>query len=239
MEISTLITDEDYEANGEFAQYYHSALCTLPTVETASVMEYLQEERGLSTDTIGHFNLGLVPTWDEEDKVPAGHNHLRGMISIPYMNERGVTAIRFRAMPGSDGPKYLDLPGAGTWLYNVTAISHGGSTITICEGEVDTMTAHQMGLHAVGLSGVQKWKTHHRHLLEGFSHIRVLCDNDDSGVGMELGETIKKAMPNTFVELLPAPDGHDVNSAYLEGGAENLLEYWGISPDFNTYEGDE
>lgn len=227
MDIPTAITDEDYEANTESAKHYHQVLMD---AQEGELWDYLTETRGLDVKTLQHFLIGEVPAAGGD--VPAGHNHVRGYVAIPYMNERGVTALRFRAMPGIDGPKYMDLSGAGTWVYNVTAIKHGGSTITVCEGEVDTMTAHQMGLHAVGLSGAQKWKPYHRNLLEGFSHIRVLCDNDDSGAGMELGETIKQQMSNSYVELLPAPPEHDVNSAYLEGGTEHLLNYWGIEPDF-------
>lgn len=229
-----MLSDADYEANGAAAWFYHQVLGSEPTIEVSNAVEYLMNERGLTADTLARFTLGVVPTQIEDDQTPAGHNYLRGYISIPYINERGVTAIRFRAMPGHEGPKYLDLAGAGTWLYNVTAANNGGNTITICEGEVDTMTAHQMGLHAIGLSGVQKWKPHHRHLLEGFSHIRVLADGD--AAGREMAERIKTAMSSSFVELLPAPEGHDVNSAYLEAGAEQLLDYWGITPDFNTLE---
>lgn len=234
IEIPTVISDEDYEANGQHAWYYHQQLLESTSDPTMRALEYLVHERGLTYETLNHFTVGHVPNGafhvdDYTDEVPAGHNHLRGYISIPYINERGVTAIRFRAMPGLDGPKYLDLPGAGTWLYNVTAANHGGHTITVCEGEIDTMTAHQMGLHAIGLSGVQKWKPHHRHLLEGYGHIRILADGDEAG--REMGERIKIAMPNAFVELLPAPEGMDVNSAYLEAGTEQLLNYWGITPD--------
>ena len=156
----------------------------------------------------------------------AGDEYMAGRIAFPYWNLRGVTAIRFRATPGMEGPKFMSRAGAVDTLYNITVIDNGGDTIYMTEGEPDCIIANQLGLPAVALSGVQKWKPHFEHLLSGYSTIKVICDNDDSGQGAELGEKIKHEMADAYVQILKAPPGHDLNSAYLEMGKDALFEYW-------------
>ena len=57
----------------------------------------------------------------------------------------------------------------------------------------------------------------------------VLCDNDEAG--LEMGKALKQRMPNTFVQLKPAPEGHDVNSACLALGRDALLDYWNLNSE--------
>lgn len=181
------------------------------------------ESRGFTHDSINTFGLGYVA------QPVAGDEYMRGRIAFPYWDLRGVTTIRFRtAAAESEGPKFMDRPGAKSLMYNITTVDKGGDVIYLVEGEPDCIIAAQMGLPAVALSGVQKWKNNYRNLLSGFSNVRVICDNDDSGVGLELGQAVKAAMSDTYVQILPAPEGHDLNSAYLEFGAEALRERWEI-----------
>lgn len=155
-----------------------------------------------------------------------GDEHVTGRISFVYWNLRGVTGLRFRAAPGMDGPKFMARAGTKDTLYNVTILDQGGDLIYVTEGEPDCVIANQLGLPAVALSGVQKWKPHYDLLLSGYSTIKVICDNDDKGQGAELGEFIKNEMPDAYVQILKAPPGHDLNSAYLELGKEALFAYW-------------
>lgn len=161
------------------------------------------------------------------DPLP-GDEYLAGRIAFPYWNLRGVTALRFRAAPGMDGPKFMARAGVRDTMYNVSIIDQGGDLLYMTEGEPDCIIANQIGLPAVALSGVQKWKPHYDSLLSGYSTIRVICDNDDNGQGQELGEKIKHEMADAYVQILTAPPGHDLNSAYLEMGRDALFEYWGL-----------
>lgn len=205
---------------GQAAETYQGALWG---DEGAEVLSYLREERALSDESIGAFGLGVVA------EPVAGHEKYAGRIAIPYWDLTGPVKLRFRAAPWQETKaKYLDMAGNKPCMYNITAIAKGGSEITITEGEIDCITANQMGLNSVALSGAQAWQKHYRNLLAGFSLVRVLCDNDDSGVGVEMGERIKAELPYTHVQLLLAPEGHDVNSAYKEQGAEALLDYWNL-----------
>ena len=151
-------------------------------------------------------------------------------MSIPYFDAVGPVTLRFRAMPETETKaKYLDMPGAKSLIYNVTTLLQGGDTIHIAEGEVDCMTLEQMGLNAIGISGATKWAPHWKQLLNGYSKIVVLCDNDEAG--LEMGKALKQRMPNTFVQLKPAPEGHDVNSACLALGRDALLDYWNLNSE--------
>ena len=78
---------------------------------------------------------------------------------------------------------------------------------------------------AIGCAGVSSWKDHYKHLLDGFQHVIVLCDNDDKGQGSEFGDAIVSKLPEQDVTKILMPKGHDVNSAYLDGGKENLIDW--------------
>lgn len=221
--ISRPQSNMQYQTAGSSATRYQESLWDQ---EGSEAREYLLETRGLDAELVGTFGLGYVASPEP------GHEQYRGRICIPYFNARGVTTLRFRGMPGREGnAKYLDMAGAKPLLYNITALLQGGNTLYVAEGELDTITATQMGLRTVGLSGAQKWQPHYRNLLTGYSRVIVLCDSDDDGVGLELGNLIKAKLPDAFVQLKPAPEGHDVNSAYVELGAQELLNHWRIDPE--------
>lgn len=207
---------KEYELNEEAAASYRESLWAK---EGEEALEYLKG-RGFTSDSINHFGLGFV------HEPATGDERMRGRIAFPYWDMRGVSTIRFRHVGNQEGPKFMDRPGARNLIYHVTAVAEGGDTLYVTEGEPDCIIATQMGLPAIALSGAQKWKDHHRSLLNGYSTIRVICDSDDSGVGLELGETVKSALPDTYVQILPAPEGHDLNSAYLEFGPDALKERW-------------
>lgn len=185
--------------------------------------EYLAG-RGLTERTIADAALGYVGVG--EGDAAQGHEKFRGRICIPYLTTTGPVKLRFRSV-GDSGPKYMDMPGNGPRLYNVAAIAEDteGTTLHLCEGEFDTLIAQQAGLTAVGLPGVTSWQPHFRNVLEGYDQIIVLADNDDNGQGEEMGAHVAAQMPGTDVRTVLMPEGFDVNSAYLDGGAEALLEW--------------
>lgn len=215
------LADEVYEEQGEAASAYIDQLWSPAGAEA---LEYLTAERGLTAETIGDFGLGFVA------EPASGHEKFTGRIVIPYANARGITTLRYRKMPDSPSKaKYLDTPNGGTWLFNITCLQDPGSTVNIVEGEIDCMTAVQMGLaRTVGISGATKFMPHWKNLLDGYATIRVLADNDDPG--LEMAERIAREFPDAYVQIKAAPHD-DVNTSYLEMGAEALLEHWDIDPE--------
>lgn len=191
---------------------------------SGEALEYLAG-RGLSEETVEQARLGFVAD------AAQGHEKFAGRIVIPYLTTSGPVGVRFRKLPSApEGvPKYQDVSGpmGKPRLYNVQSLAQdpGGSRVYVAEGEIDTLTAMQMGLTAVGISGVSKWQPFWKLLLEGYEQVFVLADNDDKGQGAEMAEAIANHMSNHDVRTVLMPSGHDVNSAFLEGGREALLDW--------------
>lgn len=177
--------------------------------------------RGLEADVIAKAKLGYV------EHPRQGHEKVRHRIAIPYHSTTGAVQIRFRAI-GDSEPKYLGLAGDSTRLYNAHALAEhpNGDTAYICEGEMDTIVCHHvLGLKpAVGVAGIQAWKPHYKHLLEGFQNIIILCDNDDKGQGDKFGDELMEVFSGQDVRKVLMPTGFDLNSAYLDGG-RHLIDW--------------
>ncbi|WP_246430276.1 toprim domain-containing protein [Streptomyces rectiverticillatus] len=192
---------------------------------SAAAGEYLSTLRGLSWDTSRFFQLGVV-----EEPLP-GHERYAGRLAIPYINAQGVVAIRFRCIEhplagieckSVHSDKYQREPGDKAKLYNLVALTRHADRIAICEGEIDTMTAWQAGIPAVGVGGVQNWQKRFRRHFDGYHEVIVLTDADDNGQGSEMGDMLCTEMSNA--RAIAMPHGRDVNSYYMTAGAESLVE---------------
>jgi len=147
-----------------------------------------------------------------------------GRLVVPSLSARGtVTHITFRCMEDEcEGhPKYLHWQGLDTRLYNVAAVDSDESTLHICEGQLDAATLVAAGLPAIGVPGAQSWPAHGHRLLQGFDRVLFWADRDDKGASMLLFERIRQRTPH--LELVHLPDGHDVNSFYVQQGRDALL----------------
>lgn len=210
-------SNSQLNANGSAVNKYQSAL---HSSEGFDALHYLTQDRGLSEATIRRHELGYVA--DPE----SGHEHVAGRIVIPYLTPSGPVKLRFRAVePYTGKAKYLDLAGGRPRMFNTQALINPGNTLYIAEGEMDTMIAGQCGLPAVGIAGAQNWLPHFKHMLDGFSTIKVLADNDDGGAGMELANKIALDLDDHGVTIIKMPTGMDVNAFYNEQGTDALLKY--------------
>jgi DNA primase len=182
--------------------------------------------RAITKEVAHFFRLGFV-----EDPQP-GHERYVGKLAIPYITSSGVVDIRFRTLPQDGdpsksilGPKYLSMPGATSRIYNPLAIARQEMFIVICEGEMDTITAHMAGLPAVGIPGVTHWKNWYWRVFR-YRRVAVLADNDDSGEGQRFAETVVNSIPSATV--IAMPEGHDVNSFVVQDGIEALRRRVGL-----------
>lgn len=209
--------DSRRSTNSSAAAAYHQQLFS---ENGQSLLRYLVEDRGLSDQVIKAFGLGAVV--DPE----SGHDQYRGRICIPYLVPNGdVMKLRFRAGPGYEGnAKYMDVKGGTPRMFNTSALTMGGQTIYITEGEVEAMTLTQLGYPTVGIAGTQAWQPHFKRMLDGYSRIIVTVDNDDGGAGLEFANHITNEMEDHEVIHVKAPEGHDMNSAFVEFGAEKIHE---------------
>lgn len=180
-------------------------------------LPYLQS-RGITEETARMFRLGFVKNPE------TGHELYQGKLSIPYLTPSGVIDIRFRSLSNESGPKYLSRPGASTHIYNITALNKDNGMLVICEGEIDTIIATQVGLIAVGLPGANNWKPFYSRVLDGWDKIMLFCDGDNAG--REMAKTISRELDNVFPVFMP--DNQDVNDVFLAEGAEGLRKRVGV-----------
>jgi len=181
------------------------------------VAPYL-ESRGITKETALMFRLGFVKNPE------AGLEPYQGKLAIPYLTPSGVIDIRFRSLNADSGPKYLSRPGASTHIFNVAALNTDSDVLVICEGEIDTMIATQVGFAAVGLPGANNWKPFYTRVLADWEKIMLFCDGDNAG--KEMAKTITRELDNVFPIFMP--DNCDVNDVYLAEGAEGLHKRAGV-----------
>jgi DNA primase len=184
--------------------------------------EYLTTKRGLNADSKTYFRLGFVA-----DPLP-GHEKYRGCLAIPYVTRAGIVAMRFRRLAG-DGPKYLSEPGEESRLYHPEGFFRHERFICLCEGELDTITAVQVGLPAVGVPGANSWGKFFYRAFDGYDAVFILADQDDKGAGMEFAEKAASQIKSArIIPMTHLGESHDTNSLFRAHGAEVLISKIGV-----------
>jgi len=175
--------------------------------------EYLAG-RGLSLNDAATVRLGLV------EEPLTGHEQFRGRLAIPYITPSGVVDIRFRAI-GPQEPKYMGMPGVQTRLYNVNALLTAEGYIAVTEGEIDAITLnYKCGIPSIGVPGANSWKRHYSRLLQDFETVFIFADGDQPG--SDFAKKIAQEVQG--VTIVNMPEGHDVNSMYLQAGSDWFAE---------------
>jgi DNA primase len=143
---------------------------------SASGRAYLQR-RAFSAETIAHFRVGQIgdrtslfrralsafgmPRLEEAGLVMQGRygpllclpsNYLL----FPFLQDGTVTYLQARR--ADDGKEYRWFCPAKLLPppYNLDALAKPGSTITICEGITDVLSAHELGMLPIGLLGAMR-----------------------------------------------------------------------------------
>lgn len=171
--------------------------------------------RALSVEEAQQFHLGLVV-----EPLP-GHEQYQGRIAIPYITPSGVVDIRFRKITEDDRPKYMGMPGATTTMFNTQACFQATKYICVTEGEFDCILMSVKTEHpTVGIPGANNWKSHYAKILDDYDNVVVLADGDKAGA--DFGKQVARELPNANV--IPMPEGEDVNSVILKYGKEWIDE---------------
>ena len=187
----------------------------------AGVARYLMD-RGIDREAAVTARLGVVA-----DPEP-GHGHVRGFLSIPYLDHQGrPVSIRFRCMKNHEHRdhhhgKYMSLAEEPSRIYGIESIIEATDEIHVAEGELDRLILKRIGLHAIGVPGIDAWMPHHRRMLAGFSRIWVWGDPDDAGAKF-VGTLCRQLRSARGVKLTLG----DVTDTYKQVGAEGLLELVG------------
>ena len=178
--------------------------------QNLSLAEDYLLQRGLTLKDGNRYLLGVVT-----DPLP-GHELYKDRLVIPYITRTGIVDIRFRSMDNTE-PKYLGLPGATTHLFNVSALFRADDWIAVCEGEIDTITLDsKVGFPTIGVPGANNWKKHYYKLLADFERIVIFADGDQAG--QDFARQLAKELGT--VTIISMPDGEDVNSIYVQKGAD-------------------
>jgi len=166
--------------------------------------------RGLSEETIGAFRIGEQ---QHNGKVYAIFPYLRDgeLINAKYRNPDDKRDMRQES-------------GAEPCLFGWHLIEPRARTIAICEGEIDAMTLHQVGIPALSVNagaGSHQWIDNDWDRLERFSDIFLCYDNDDAGqkgvreVANRLG--LERCRVVTFSE---AKDANEYLTEHQAGGSD-------------------
>lgn len=148
-------------------------------LEDGLVLNYLNDERGFSLETIKRAKLGLCKRIfgkrGVDPEIPA--------LMFPYFAKGKCVGIKFKALP----PAPKDFRFSAGWdvgLYNEDAITPGMESLIICEGETDVLTLLNQGItNVVGISGVKGGKVEFADKLElPGTKMYLLLDNDDAGL---------------------------------------------------------
>ena len=180
--------------------------------------DYLKS-RGLPLEVARLASLGVVA------EPETGHEAFKGRLSIPYITKTGVVDLRFRSLNPAVEPKYMGMTGAETKMYNVLDVERASDFIGVCEGELDTLTLSAcVGIPCVGVPGANSWKKHYTRLLADFERVFVFADGDQPGT--EFARSLARELPVTIIQL---PDGHDVNSMFVQEGVDYFNQKMGVN----------
>lgn len=183
--------------------------------------------RGISLETAHEARLGVVTSPDP------GHEHAQGRLSIPYVNKLGVIGLKFRCLQDhsckAEGcPKYIIPNGQDEYLYGVCDVDEDTDTLHITEGELDRVVLKQVLCEpVVGLPGASVWAAHHPWHFKGWQRVLSWADGDKAG--QDMNRRLRKDIPG--LESVPMPSGHDVNSLFLEMGAEAIRRLAGMEDE--------
>lgn len=175
------------------------------------IADYLHK-RSLSDDTINDFKLGF-------------HNDC---LTIPLRNEHGQhVSLAIRQF--NKKPKYKNTPNSilykkSGFLFNLDlARKHIKDTLYVCEGYMDAMSGHQMGVPTVAYCGSELHKDQIKKLgsfLRKDITIVICPDNDEAGV-KHLPRTrdhFQAILPRVNVRVLIMPEEcKDINDLLCAG----------------------
>lgn len=183
--------------------------------------------RGITRAMAEEARLGVVYS------AEVGHENAVGRLCIPYTNKAGVMGVKFRCLRDHDCktegcPKYTYPLGQESYLYGILDTESDAETIHVTEGELDRLILKSvLNEPTVGVPGVQNWKAHYPFHFRGFERVLVWPDGDKAGA--DFAHRVRKEI--SAAEVVPMPQGFDVNKLFLELGAEAIRKLAGADDE--------
>lgn len=191
---------EGYELKQETQKYLKVDSSKFHNISENSALSNYMMGRGISLDTL---NKCSVLTNSSEDRF----------VFITTNNEQPVD-VTYRSMD----KKIHKESGSKQYLWNREHLNYSKDLIIITEGRIDAMTLIEMGYDNVvsmpnGASS-HEWITQEWGLLNKFSSILLLYDNDDAGKkGMDLA---KLRLDFALLYEINLGKYNDINDAYMQ-----------------------
>jgi DNA primase len=133
-----------------------------------------------------------------------------------YLDVDEPVFVQARALTAGVTSKELRPAGLQCPLpFNVNVLSINSDRVFVCEGCIDTLSALQLGIDAVGVPGVQSFRDDWFSLFRGVGRVCVLFDNDDAGrqQGAELRSQFR--LRGFRADAFHPAQGKDVNDCLL------------------------
>ncbi len=176
--------------------------------------------RGISKQTVSDFfiteSMEFMPQKGKEVKV----------INFKYYNDENLVNIKYRTAD----KQFKMVQGAELIFYNLNSIK-GQNDCVICEGEMDALSFHEVGIKNVvsvpnGASkGNQKleYLDNCWHYFEGIDKIIIATDNDEPGEALR--EEIARRLGKERCYIFRYPEGTKDANDILVGGGPDVLKY--------------
>lgn len=189
--------------------------------EDSKAYKYLTDDRGLTKETIIHFELG----YDTE----------KDAVAIPIYKDGELINIKYRLLEPKDH-KYLGEKNAETWLFNEAGLKHAEehkpSAVLIVEGEFDAIACWQAGIRNVistasGKDSYGVWVQK----LDSIGRVYVAFDNDKGG--RETSRTFAERVGQKKCREIVYPDGFkDANDFFK---VHNIEDFRNLVKDAKPY----
>ena len=219
----------------QIMDYYHEALKQNP-----DALAYV-EKRGLTLDAIEHFKLGFANRTlgyrlPEKNRAAgaairgrlqrlgllrgSGHEHFRGSLVIPVINDNQVLEVYGRKItnkvrPGT--PLHLYLPGPHKGIFNLEALT-SSKEIILCESLIDALTFWCAGFRNVTCSyGIEGFTDEHLEAFKRYGIERILIAYDRDQAGEKAATALADKLIKEGIDgyRIQFPKGMDANEYAL------------------------
>ena len=191
------------------SRVYAGQLATSHGKFRATAVAYLGEH-GVTGEMALKYRLGLVA-----DPLP-GDERYKGGLAIPYLSQKGVTALKYRMFGG--GQKMAQPKGQEARPYNTVAYFAAGNTIGLAEGEIDALVATELlGLPTLGIPGADSFKDDWRDLLKDYTEVIVFADGDPRSSEAYMKPVELTERIGWRARMIRCPQGEDVSSLAAKG----------------------
>lgn len=179
-----------------------------------AALTYLLEERGLTARTIRTARVGVIPGSHREWLTIAGLNVPCG-ITIPWLTGETLWAVKVRRLAGRI--KYSQIAGgSSSGLYRGDMLE-GAKAALFCEGEFDTLVAHQEAeplVAAVSLGSASS-SLSDRWIIDLVSVPVILAAYDADKAGLKGAARLQTLSERVWV--IRVPKGKDITEFYKQG----------------------